>query len=108
VRASAFFAKSEKPTLLEGVCMKLSTGQLVSAVIALAIAVVLIIDPPFVAAATGAATASQVVYGSLFDPPIIADATGKLDLPLLLLELAFVVFIGGALFLVASQENKDR
>lgn len=85
--------------------MKLTTGQIISLVIALAAAALLICEAPY-EAASASAGASQVVYAWLFTPPDIGGAAGKIDLPLLLAELAFVAFIGGAIFL-ASGQKKD-
>jgi hypothetical protein len=87
--------------------MKMTTGQTVATIIAVGFALLLIFDPPFVAAAQESAASSQVVYGYLFDPPVINNAAGKLDLPLLLLELAFVVFIGGLIFIAAGQKKSE-
>jgi hypothetical protein len=86
--------------------MKLTTGQLISLVIALGFAALLIYDAPFEPAAANPAT-SQVVYASVFEPPVIAGEPGRVDWPLLLLELGFVAFIGGGLFFITGQ-NKQR
>ena len=84
--------------------MKLTIGQVISLVIALTCAALLIFEAPFEAAAS--TVAAQVVYAPLFAPPEIAGAAGKIDFPLLLVELLFVAFIGGAIFL-ASGQKKD-
>ena len=84
--------------------MKLKFGQIVTLAIAVVFAVMLIYDAPFKAAAAESAT-SQVVYAPVYDPPVIGNTRGKLDYPLLLLELGFVVFVGGAIFLAVSQKK---
>jgi hypothetical protein len=84
--------------------MKRKLGQMVTLAIALVFAVTLIYDAPFEAAAAESAS-SQVVFAPVYDPPVIGDTRGKLDYPLLLLELGFVVFVGGAIFLAASQKK---
>ncbi len=88
--------------------MKWSAGQLIAAIVAVALAALLIVEPPFEATAAGVASASQVVYGFLFDPPTIGGEAGRVDLPLLLLELAFVAFVGGAIFIATSQHKKSE
>ena len=84
--------------------MKLKLGQLLALAIAVIFAALLIYDAPFEAAADS--TSSQVVYAPVYDPPVIGNARGKLDYPLLLLELGFVVFVAGAIF-VATSQKKD-
>ena len=84
--------------------MKLKFGQIVTLAIAVVFAVMLIYDAPFKAAAAESAS-SQVVYAPVYDPPVIGSTRGKLDYPLLLLELGFVVFVGGAIFLAVSQKK---
>jgi hypothetical protein len=84
--------------------MKLTSAQVIALVIAAACAVLLVIDAPFQAAASEAAANSQIVFGTLFDPPVIGGTAGRLDLPLLLLELVFVAFLGGAIFFAASDK----
>ena len=84
--------------------MKLKLGQIIALAIALVFSAFLIYEAPFQAAAAEAAT-SQVVYAPVNDPPVIGNARGKLDYPLLLLELGFVVFVGGAIFLASSQKK---
>jgi hypothetical protein len=85
--------------------MKLTTGQLISLVFVLGFAALLIYEAPFEAAAANAAT-SQVVYASVFEPPLIAGEPGRVDWPLLLLELGFVSFVGGALFFISGQNKR--
>ena len=86
--------------------MKLKLGQILVIAIALVFAVALFIfDAPFEAAAADSAS-SQVVFAPVYDPPLIGTSSGRIDYPLLLLELAFVIFLGGAIFLAAGQ-NKD-
>ena len=87
--------------------MKLALGQLLSLTIALGFAALLIFDAPFIATAAEAASASQVVYAPIFEPPVIGSAAGRIDFPLLFLELAFVAFIGGAIFYANGQKKKD-
>ena len=89
--------------------MKFTSGQILSMVIALACAALLIYDAPFEAAAAAgvAAASSQVVYAPLFEPPVINGLAGRIDFPLLLLELAFVVFVGGIIFFAAGQKKKN-
>ena len=84
--------------------MKLKLGHILTLAIALVFAVMLIYDAPFKAAAAESAS-SQVVFAPVYDPPQIGNARGKLDYPLLLLELGFVVFVGGAIFLAVSQRK---
>jgi hypothetical protein len=107
VKAIAQFARPGKPILTEGGNMKMSAGQLLAVAIAVGFAVLLVMYAPFEAAA-GTDTSSQIVYGTLFDPPVIGGAAGRLDLPLLLLELLFVVFIGGAILLITGQNKEDN
>jgi hypothetical protein len=85
--------------------MKLTVGQMITIAIALGFAALLIFDAPFIA--TADAASAQVVYAPLYDPPVIGTAPGRIDLPLLLLELAFVAFVGGALFFASGQKKKD-
>lgn len=84
--------------------MKLKVGHIVTLAIALVLAVMLIYDAPFKAAAAESAS-SQVVFAPVNDPPVIGNARGKLDFPLLLLELGFVVFVGGGIFFAVSQKK---
>jgi len=85
--------------------MKFKLGQILALAIALVFSAFLIYEAPFQAAAAESAS-SQVVFAPVNDPPVIGTARGKLDYPLLLLELGFVVFVGGAIFL-ASGRKKD-
>jgi hypothetical protein len=87
--------------------MKLNLGQLITLFFALAVTACLIFDAPFIASTAEAAPSAQVVYASIFDPPLIGSAAGRIDLPLLLLELLFVVFVGGAIFFAASQKKNE-
>lgn len=87
--------------------MKFTSGQFLSIAIAIGLAVLLIYDAPFQAATAIAASASQVVFAPIFDPPLINGAAGRVDLPLLLLELAFVVFVGGMIFFATGQQKKN-
>jgi hypothetical protein len=91
-------------SLIQGEIMKLTVGQIISLVIAMIAAALLTFEVPFEAAASGA-SAAQVVYAPLFTPPDIGGAAGKIDLPLLLLELLFVAFIGGAIFLASGRKE---
>ena len=84
--------------------MKLSLGQIIALAIALVFATLLIYDAPFEAAAADTAS-SQVVYAPVNDPPVIGTARGRIDYPLLLLELGFVAFVGGAIFLATGQKK---
>ncbi len=84
--------------------MKLKLGQLIALAIAVVFAALLIYDAPFQAAAADA-TSSQVVFAPVYDPPVIGNARGKLDYPLLLLELGFVAFVAGAIFIATSQKK---
>jgi hypothetical protein len=84
--------------------MKLKLGQTIALAIALVFSAFLIYEAPFEAAAAESAS-SQVVYAPVNDPPVIGNARGKLDYPLLLLELGFVAFVGGAIFLAPSQKK---
>jgi hypothetical protein len=86
--------------------MKLTLGEILTIAIALGFAAVLVFYAPFESAAADAGP-TQVVYASLLDPPVIGNAAGKVDFPLLFLELAFVLFVGGAIFIAASQKQKD-
>lgn len=88
--------------------MKLTIGQIVAVAFSLVFAVVLIYYPPFEAATVASSTSSQVVYAPIVTPPVIGAANGRLDVSLLLIELAFVAFIGVAIFLAASQARKDH
>jgi hypothetical protein len=88
--------------------MKFVSGRMLSAAIAAVIAAILIYNAPFEAAAATPTASSQVVYAPLFSPPVISGAPAKLDLPLLLLELGFVVFLGSALFFAAGQHKNKR
>jgi hypothetical protein len=65
----------------------------------------LIYESPFEAVAADSASA-QVVYAPVNDPPVIGNERGRIDYPLLMLELGFVAFVGGAIFL-ASGRKKD-
>ena len=88
--------------------MKLKLGQLLSLVIALAVTACSdLFDAPFIASTAEAAPSAQVVYAPIYDPPVIGTAAGRIDLPLLLLELLFVAFVGGAIFFAASQKKKE-
>jgi len=51
---------------------------------------------------------AEVVYAPIFDPPVIGGVAGRLDVPVLLIELAFVVFVGGAIFFAASQNRTNK
>lgn len=84
--------------------MKLKLGQTIALAIAVVFSAFLIYEAPFQAAAAASAS-SQVVYAPVNDPPVIGDARGKLDYPLLLLELGFVVFVAGAIFIATSQKK---
>jgi hypothetical protein len=84
--------------------MKLSVGQLVSLVLALGFAALLIYDAPFIG--TADAASSQVVYAPVYNPPLFGTTPGHIDVLLLLLELAFVAFVGGAIFFATSQQKK--
>ena len=84
--------------------MKLKLGHILTLAIALLLAAILIYDAPFKVVAAESAS-SQVVFAPVYDPPVIGNARGKLDYPLLLLELGFVVFVGGAIFLAVSQRK---
>ena len=84
--------------------MKLKLGQLIALAIAVVFSAFLIYEAPFQAAAAESA-ASQVVYAPVNDPPVIGTARGKLDYPLLLLELGFVAFVAGAIFIATSQKK---
>ena len=88
--------------------MKWTLGQIVCVALAVLLAGVLIYHAPFEAAAAVAASASQVVYAPIFDPPVIGVVAGRLDVPVLLIELAFVVFVGGAIFFAASQNKTNK
>ena len=85
--------------------MKLKLGQVVALAIAVVFAALLIFEAPFEAAAADTPS-SQVVYAPVYDPPVIGNARGKVDLPILLLELGFVAFVAGAIF-VATSQKKD-
>ncbi|MDB5809339.1 MAG: hypothetical protein JWN94_1461 [Betaproteobacteria bacterium] len=87
--------------------MKLKRGQWIAVGIAAVLAVFLIYDPPFEAAAANPAS-SQVVYAPVNQPPLIGNVPSKIDLPLLLLELGFVAFISGAIFYAAGNQPKKR
>ena len=86
--------------------MKFISGRALSVALALAIAAILIYNAPFEAAAAVPTPSSQVVYAPIFNPPVISGAMAKLDLKLLLLELGFVVFLGGAIFFAGQHKNK--
>ena len=87
--------------------MKFTFGQLISLALALVFAALLIYEVPFQAAAAATADASaQVVYAPVFEPPVIGSTAGKIDIPLLMLELAFVAFVGGAIFFATSRKKK--
>ena len=88
--------------------MKFISGRTLIAAIALLIAAVLIYNAPFEASAQVPAASAQVVYAPIFSPPVISGAAGRIDLPLLLLELVFVAFLGGAIFMAAEQYNNKR
>jgi hypothetical protein len=87
--------------------MKLRFGQLIALAIAVVFAAFLIYDAPF-EAANGNAASSQVVFAPVNQPPTIGNAPAKLDFPLLMLELCFVAFVGGAIFYAAGNQSKRR
>ncbi len=84
--------------------MKLKLGQMLSVAIALVFAALLVFEAPFEAAAADSASV-QVVYAPVYDPPVIGNAPGRIDYPLLLIELGFVAFVGGAIFLASSRKK---
>lgn len=84
--------------------MKLKFAQKLVLAIAILFASVLIYEAPFEASAANAAS-SQVVFAPINEPPVIANQPAKLDVPLLLLELALVAFVGGAIFFGVTTRN---
>ena len=88
--------------------MNFISGRALSAALALAIAAILIYNAPFEASASAPTPSSQVVYAPIFSPPVISGTPGKVDIPLLLLELGFVAFLGSAIFFAAGRHKNKR
>jgi len=70
------------------------SGRALCAVIASVFAAILIYNTRFKAAVAARAASSQVVYAPISSPLQISGTGSEIDFPLLLLEPAFVAFVG--------------
>lgn len=86
--------------------MSMKLGQKLALASGLLFASVLVYEAPFEAGAAN--SQSQVVYAPINEPPTIGNERGRIDLPLLLLELGMVAFVGGGIFFASSQYRSRR